>query len=169
MKFQIVKLERLCGKRTTVYSVILNDEEHTLFEQFIIENQPTYKKELADLRNQLAVISNTTGIRDNFFDKPEGKWGQDIWALYDKPKRCLRLYCMQLGHVVIILGGGGPKPKNIRALQDDPKLAYENGLMRMVSDALTLRMLDKEIKWSPDGMELIGDLIFNDEDLIDDE
>ncbi len=169
MKFQIVKLERLCGKRTTVYSVVLNDEEHTLFERFIIENRTIYKKELTDLRNQIAVISNQTGIRDNFFDKPEGKIGQDIWALYDKPKKRLRLYCMQLGHVVIILGGGGPKPKTIRALQDDPKLDFENGLMRMVSDALTVRIREKEIRWSPDGTALIGDLIFDDEELTDEE
>lgn len=169
MKFRIVKLERFCGKRTTVYSVILNDEEQTLFERFIIENLSAYRTELADLGNQIVTIANKTGIRDNFFDKPEGKIGQDIWALYDKPQKRLRLYCMQLGHVIIILGGGGPKPKHIRALQDDPKLDYENGLMRLVSDALTLRMREKEIKWSPDGTELIGDLIFDDEDFTEDD
>ena len=117
MKFQIVKLDKLCGHRTTVYSVILNDEEHTLFERFLIENKVHYTTELTDLLYQITTISSKTGIRENFFDKPEGKMGQDIWALCDKPQKKLRLYCMQLGHVVIILGGGGPKSKTIRALQ----------------------------------------------------
>lgn len=155
-------MDRFCGKRATVYSVILNDEGQTLFDQFIVENQVGYKRELGNILDQILTISKSTGIRENFFYKPEGKIGQDIWALYDKPEAQLRLYCMQLGHAVIILGGGGPKPKNIRALQEDPKLKLENDLMRMVSDALTKRMIrDKEIEWSKDKTELIGDLKFN--------
>lgn len=167
MKFELKKLHKLCGKRATVYSIVWDDEETTLFERFIIENKDTYQKELTDLRNQIIVIANTTGIRDNFFDKPEGKFGQDVWALYDKPKRRLRLYCIQLGHVVIILGGGGPK--NTRTLQEYPKLKLENDLMRMVSDALTQRIMDKEIGWTSDGNELTGNFLFDDEDLNEDE
>ncbi len=34
----------------------------------------------------------------------------------------LRLYCIRLGSAVVILGGGGHKPKTIRTLQDDTKL-----------------------------------------------
>lgn len=167
VKFEIVKLNRLCGKRATVYSVILNDEGQTLFDRFIVENLPTYRKELTDLNMQIQVISAKTGLRDNFFDKPEGKFGQDVWALYDKPQKRLRLYCMQLAHVVIILGGGGAK--KTRTFQEDPKLKLENDLMRMVSDALTQRIRDKEILWSPDGTELIGDLMFDDDDPNQDE
>jgi hypothetical protein len=162
VKFEIIKLENLSGVRATVYSVTLNDETHTLFERFIVENRSDYINELKDISTQIRVIAHKTGIRDNFFDKPEGKFGQDIWALYDKPRGRLRLYCMQLGHIVIILGGGGPK--NTRTLQEDPKLKLENDLMRMVSDALTQRIKDKEIRWSSDGTELIGDLIFDDLD-----
>lgn len=162
MKFEIVKLHGLCGKRATVYSVILHDEEQTLFERFVVENRNDYLTELTDLRNQIQVISTRTGIRENFFDKPEGKFGQDIWALYDKPGKSLRLYCMQLGHVVIILGGGGPK--TTRTLQEDPKLKLENDLMRMVSDALTARIKEKDVIWSADGTELLGDLMFDDEE-----
>ncbi len=160
MKFEIIKLENLSGVRATVYSVTLNDEALTLFERFLVENKSGYLAELKDISNQIRVISTKTGIRDNFFDKPEGKFGQDIWALYDKPRGKLRLYCMQLGHIVIILGGGGPK--KTRTLQEDPKLKLENDLMRKVSDAVTQRIKDKEISWSSDGTELMGDLIFDD-------
>lgn len=165
MKFEIRKLHKLCGKRVAVYSIVWNDEETTLFERFILENRDAYPKELIDLRNQINVIANSTGIRDNFFEKPEGKFGQDVWALFDHGKRRLRLYCMQLGHVVIILGGGGPK--NTRTLQEDPKLKFENGLMRIVSDALTQRIRDKEIWWTDD--DLTGNFLFDDENLNEDE
>lgn len=160
MKFEIKKLDALCGRKVTVYSVILENDNHTLFERFILENKPVFPDELADLRYQIKVMAENTGIRDRFFEKPEGKLGQDIWALYDKRSK-LRLYCMQIGHVVIILGGGGPK--TTRTLQEDPKLKLENDLMRMVSDAITQRMSEKEIRLPLDSNELTGNLIFDDD------
>ncbi len=108
-------------------------------------------------------MAHTTGVREQYFERPEGKWGQDVWDLRDKPKKRLRLYCMRLSNVAIILGGGGAKPKGVAAFQEIPKLEYENSLIRMVSDALTQRILDKDIKWSPDGCELMGNLIFEDD------
>ncbi|MBK9336731.1 MAG: hypothetical protein IPM98_09095 [Lewinellaceae bacterium] len=66
MKFEIVKLENLSGVRATVYSVTLNDETHTLFERFIVENRLDYINELKDIGNQIRVIAHKTGIRDNF-------------------------------------------------------------------------------------------------------
>ena len=161
MKFEIVKLRSLCGKKVSVYSIILEDDKHTLFERFISEAQIAFPNELADLKNQIKVISEYTGIRDGFFDKPEGKFGQDIVALFDKKKK-LRLYCMQIGHVVLILGGGGPK--TTRTFQEDPKLKVENDILRMVCDALDRRIKEREIKLLPNSIELTGNLIFDDED-----
>jgi len=161
VKFEIKKLDALCGRKVSVYSVTLENDNHTLFERFILENAPTFPGELADLRYQIKVMAENTGIRDRFFEKPEGKLGQDIWALYDE-KGKLRLYCMQIGHVVIILGGGGPKAT--RTLQEDPKLKLENNLLRMVSDAITQRMIEKEIRLPLDSNELTGNLIFDDDD-----
>lgn len=60
----------------------------------------------------------------------------------------------------MILGGGGPKPKNIKALQEDEKLSEENYLMREVSKKIMDAMKERDIRWSADGMELIGDLNF---------
>jgi len=166
VKFRIQKLDRLCGKRPTVYSVILDDDELTLFERFFIENKAGYSKELADLTNQIVTMANKVGVQEYYFTRPEGKFGQDVWDLRDYPKKRLRLYCMRLSGVAIILGGGGPKPKGIAAFQEIPKLEYENYLIRMVSDALTQRIRDKEIRW--DGDEIIGNLVFED-DAIDEE
>lgn len=162
MKFQLVKLDQLCGNKLTVYSVIVNDDERTLFERFLGENRDEYQNELKSIIDQLRVMATKTGAREQFFEKPEGKPGQDIWDLRDKPSRILRLYCMRMGQVVIILGGGGPKPKNIRTFQESPKLHHENELMRKVSDALTEKMRDRDINWTSDGIELEGDFIFGD-------
>jgi len=164
VKFEIVKIEQLTGNRTTVYSVIIDEEELTLFEQFIAENIESHRNELQDITERIKVIATKTGAIESFFDKPEGKIGQDIFALYDKPKSHLRLYCMRFSKVALILGGGGHKPKSIRSFQEDPKLKYENYLLREISDRVTKRIIEKEIWWSEDGMELTGNLIFDYED-----
>lgn len=164
MKFEIIKVSQLSGRKATIYSVIVNDAPHTLFDQFLIENASDFLTEVQDITSRIRVIGHKTGAIETFFRKPEGKAGQDIFALYDSPGSKLRLYCIRLGNVAVILGGGGPKPKNIRALQDDPKLKEENYILREISDRLTQRIKEKEIRWSEDGMELEGELTFSDED-----
>lgn len=64
-----------------------------------------------------------------------------------------------MSNVVLILGGGGLK--NVRSLQEDDKLKSENYLLRFISNELYNRIKDKDIKWSADGMELLGDLNFD--------
>jgi len=162
VKFELIKLHQLCGRRATVYSVSIDDEEYTLFEKFLIENQKEYEKEVSHIKSQIKAMAQSTGVRDRYFKKPEGKPGQDIWDLRDQPYRHLRMYCMRITGAVIILGGGGPKPKEIRAFQENPKLHWENNQLRMVSDAITQRIKDGDIYWINDGLELAGDFIFDD-------
>lgn len=98
------------------------------------------------------------GARFQFFKEHEGKAGDMVCALFDLPEKKLRLYCIRLGSVVVIIGGGGEK--KVQTLQDDDKLTAENYLLRHISAELYQRILDKDIKWSADGMELLGDLNF---------
>jgi hypothetical protein len=72
----------------------------------------------------------------------------------------LRLYCIRFGTTVILLGGGGHKPKSIRALQESEKLKTENYLLREVSELTFRKMKEKEIYWIND-YELGGDLILD--------
>ncbi|MBK9014413.1 MAG: hypothetical protein IPM82_10155 [Saprospiraceae bacterium] len=164
MKFEIVKVSQLSGTRATIYSVIVNDSFQTLLDQFLVENTADFPHEIDDITTRLNVIGHKTGAVETFFRKPEGKAGQDVFALYDSPGVKLRLYCIRLGNLALVLGGGGPKPKGVIKLQDDPKLKSENYMLREISDRLTQRIKDKEIWWSRDGMELEGDFIFEDED-----
>ncbi len=164
MKFEIVKVYQLSGRKATIYSVIVNDAPQTLFDQFLIENSTDSLTEVQDITGRIKVMGHKTGSIETFFRKPEGKAGQDIFALYDSPGSKLRLYCIRLGNVAVILGGGGPKPKGIGPFQNDPKLRDENYILREISDRLTQRIKEKEIQWSEDGMELQGELTFFDED-----
>ncbi|MCU0467568.1 MAG: hypothetical protein MUF58_03130 [Arcicella sp.] len=165
MKFRLVKLDKLSGQKTQVYSIIIDDDDKNLFEHFLEENNETYHDELLEILTRLKSISNKEGAREHLFKKAEGKLGDGIEALYDESKRKLRLYCIRYGSVLLVLGGGGAK--NVRALQDDPKLKKENYLLREISKRISQAMQDGDLKWNSSFNDFAGDFIF--EDLDDDE
>jgi hypothetical protein len=164
VNFEIVKLSDFSGKKATIYSVIMEDEEVTLLDHFLDENEGDYPHEVSDIVNRLSVLGNITGAREHFFKEWEGKPGDGVCALYDNPDSNLRLYCIRYGSCTVIIGGGGFKPKSISALQEDKKLTTENYRMRKVSQVIMNALKEKDIRWSSDGMELIGDLKFIQDD-----
>ena len=65
---------------------------------------------------------------------------------------------------MVILGNGGKKKRGIKALQEDQKLVKENYLMREISERITARIKNREIEWSDDYLDLLGELEFNSEE-----
>ena len=164
MKCEIVKIEKLSGTETSLYSVILDDENITLFDIFLNENKILFKSELLDILMRLNTIAHKTGSREQFFKLKEGKPGDGVCALYDIPDSNLRLYCIRYGSSMLLLGGGGEKPKTIKALQESEKLKKENYLLREISEEISTRIKSGDIEWENDGMELTGELEFNTEE-----
>lgn len=162
MNYKIVELSQFSGNKTSIYSIYLNDEQQTLFERFVKENYSLFKDEITDIIKRLKTINSKTGARGDYFKPYEGNPGDGIEALHDKPNSNLRLYCIRYGNSLLILGGGGHKPKTIRTLQDNDKLKEENYLLRDISTQITERIIDKEIRFSEDGTELFGNLEFED-------
>ena len=163
MRYKLVKLNQLRGTKASIYSVYLEDEKKTLIDFFLEENLISFKSELKDIVSRLRVIGHKTGARENFFKLNEGNPGDGVCALYDMPGSNLRLYCIRYGTLIIVVGGGGCKPKSIRGLQQDPKLKEENYFLRELSKAIKTKMDDDEIEFSSDFMDFEGDLTFNDE------
>jgi hypothetical protein len=160
MKFEIVELEDFSGPQASIYSIRVNNEDETLFEKFLNENKDTFENEVFDILQRLDLIGYEHGARRRYFKENEGNLGDLICALYDNPVANLRLYCIRMGSAVIILGGGGYKPKTIRALQEDAKLTQENYLLREISKLLGAKMKEGEIYWIND-YELGGNLIID--------
>jgi hypothetical protein len=163
MKYRIVELTNFTGNAATIYSIVLNDDNKTLFDKFIEEHLNSFKNEIIFILDRLEAMGNETGARYSFFKHNEGDLGDGIVALYDLPDSNLRLYCIRYGTQIIILGSGGQKPKNISAFQEDEKLTEHNYLLRKISKEITNRIIEKRINHSPDGYELEGELEFNDE------
>lgn len=160
MNYKLVKIVELSGNKASVYSLYTENEKCTLFEKFMREYSISFKSETIDILKRLKSIASKEGAREQYFKTREGKPGDLVCALYDRPNSQLRLYCIRLGGSLIILGSGGHKPKTIRALQSDPKLSSENSLMIKLSGELLHRVRSKEILYVNDYMDLEGDLDF---------
>jgi hypothetical protein len=162
VKFRLEKISNLSGQKTNIYSVFIDDDDKSLFEHFLEENNELYHEEIIEILTRIKSISNKEGAREHLFKKAEGKLGDGIEALYDESNRKLRLYCIRYGSVLLILGGGAAK--NVRALQDDPKLKKENYLLRDISKFLSQAMKDGDLKWNNNFTDFIGDFTFEDFD-----
>lgn len=159
MNYRLIKIDNLSGNKASLYSIIGEHENKNLFQQFIDENFNSHKSEILNIVSRLKSIGNKTGAREHYFKTKEGAYGDSIWALYDVPNSNLRLYIIHFGVQLIILGGGGPK--NVRALQEDPKLKHENYLLRSLSKVIDQRIADKEIKYIENGLDFSGNLEFD--------
>lgn len=96
MTYEIIELEELSGNLATIYSVIIEDEEYTLFDSFVEENSADYPDEVKFIVNRLYSIGHSTGAREQFFKLNEGKPGDGVCALYDEEDSNLRQYGTQL-------------------------------------------------------------------------
>lgn len=160
MECKLVKLEKLSGLETSIYSVFIEEEGKTTFDKFIEENISEFPTEIKDIASRLLVIGNKTGAREAFFKLKEGAPGDGVCALYDNPNSNLRLYCIRYAKSLVVIGSGGPKVKTIRALQQDTKLTRENNLMKVLSKEITTKMKDQDLSLTSDYMDFEGDLTF---------
>lgn len=159
MKFSLLKIDKISGAKSSFYTVQLEDGT-ILFDRFINENSELHEKELRDILQRIRAMAHHTGAQEHFFKLHEGKPGDGICALYDEPDAKLRLYCIRYGSAIVIIGGGGPKEKNIREFQQNKKLTDENYLLREISAEITDKMKSGEIRFSNDELKFVGNLDF---------
>jgi len=166
MGFKIVELENFNGKAANIYAIVNENENLTTFDRFIKDNLAIFKSEIIDIVKRLKTINTLTGAKEFFFKLIEGLPGDGVCALYDSPDSHLRLYCIRFGNSIVIVGGRGEKPKDIRAWQENKRLAKEVNFMIGVSKRLTLRIKEREIEFSKNETSLIGNLEFYDDEEI---
>lgn len=161
MKYHIIKDNTLSGPIATIYNVQAEGETFTLLQQFIQENKEAFYNEIENINNRLLTIGHYEGARRRYFKDKEGIPGDGVCAIYDMPNKSLRLYCIKYGNQIIIVGGGGPKPKNIKALQEDEKLKTTNYFLRWISQQITERIKNGEIIFTNDHYDFEGNLTFD--------
>lgn len=160
MKFKLVKLPLLSGKKASLYSIVMEDDKDTLFDQFIRSNINEHQKEIEQIFASLDAMGKRVGVQDIYFrKKKEGKAGDGVEAIYDYPTAKLRLYCIRYGNLTLILGDGGEK--NVRAWQDDPQLSKSAREMMEISKILTEAIREGDLAW--DGNDFVGQFNFNED------
>lgn len=56
-KFEIVELEEFTGLGATIYSIVINDNHDTLYDQFLAEYSEQFADEINDIVNRLYAIT----------------------------------------------------------------------------------------------------------------
>lgn len=73
------------------------------------------------------------------------------------------MYCIRYGIDLIVLGGGGPKDKNMIRFQEDKKLTHENKILRWLSAKITENREIGDLAFSFDYKDFEGNLIIEDD------
>lgn len=160
MEYKLIELDAISGPECTMYSPRIIGEKLTLFENFIREYKTKYPEEIKDILLRLQIMGEETGARRGFFKENEGAMNDWVCALYDQPDHHLRLYCIRYGMNVIILGGGGFKPRDAKAWQNDPILKEHAELIKSIAIDVNSRLETRDdLRWSKDHMHLEGDFM----------
>ena len=165
-RFEIVELDEFSGSGATIYSICLDNDDNTLYDHFLAEHQESFRAELKDIQKRLTAIAKL-GVRAGYVTDKEGSLGagDGVVALCDDPDKHLRLYGIQFGQAILIVGGGGHKPKEVdgkwvRAFQDIPKLKDENYLLRALSARINQAQRDGDLAIDWRSNRLTGNLSF---------
>ena len=148
MKFEIREVENLTGTKARVYSVILDEEEKTLLEQFFDENIE-HIKDIKRVLYKIHVMAHDTGCRKSYFKEGEGAWGDRMVALQGTGH--LRLYGIYFHDAVILFGSGGHKPPGVAAYEDHPPLNAKAQQMKAIAKEIYRMINEKELKVHEDG------------------
>ncbi|CAL1518362.1 hypothetical protein [Chitinophaga sp. MM2321] len=163
MNYEIIELQQFSGKRAHIYSIIMANEDISLFERFVRTHISTYKTELNAITKLLTAMGCSVGVQEKYFKVQEGIPAAGVSALYGHIEKNLRLYCIRYGAVPIIIGGGGSAAAQPPSLQKGEKPEEVIAMMKISKDILH-KIHDGAIYRSPDGSQLKGDLIFKDHD-----
>lgn len=151
MKFELVEIEDLSDGRCHIYSVLLDNQEKTELEKFYSTVSQSFPEEVLEMMDRLEYIGHERGADEFFFKLGEGRPGDGVCALFDRPDAHLRLYCIRFGSLVLVVGGGGEKPRSIRTWQEKKDLSDAATLMVRVSETLARAIREKDLIIMDDG------------------
>ncbi len=146
-------------KKVYYYSVQFEDEEASLFLQFVNNHlEDEYKEQMAIIRTWLKKIGNDIGADIDYF-RPEGFRGGDASALppsfkYIAVECDLRLYCMRISKSIVILFNGAKK--TAQTAQECPSVRPHFLLANRIAKAIDRAIIeDRDIIIDDENGELI--------------
>jgi hypothetical protein len=166
VKFEIVELKELSGKKAKIYSIVILDGggSDSLFDKFLDENYTDFQEEMEDIYDHLKTYGHYTGLRGDRIIEHEGEnLGDGIVAICNRPNKLFRLYAIMYKDCVAIIGGGGAKPGG-GALKNYDKPHKENNLIKRIKKTLDAAESCDDIIITNNGIKSKTDFIYNTED-----
>jgi hypothetical protein len=71
VKLKLIKIDKLSGHKTQIYSVVVDNDDKSLFEHFLDENDEVYHQELLEILARIKSISQKEGAREHLLKKPK--------------------------------------------------------------------------------------------------
>jgi len=153
--------------KVSYYSVTINAEPSSLFEQFIATNTAINKQKLYHILDWIEVIGINHGAKVHLF-RPES-YLSDTSALPPTGKEReptyiedgqtesnnLRLYCFRLNENVVVLYNGDLKTAD--KAQDCPNVKPHFLLANKITKALENSIKERVINWNEDCTDIIFD------------
>lgn len=152
---QIIPIARY--KKVAYYSVSLNGNETSLFEDFVSCFKITEQEKLNHILIWIELIGDKYGATPNFFRSeaatadaaalpPNGMERKPHYTEAGSTKaNNLRLYCLRANPHVVFLFNGGIKTKN--KAQDCPNVRTPFKLANQLTKAIDAAFIEKDILW----------------------
>lgn len=142
--FKLVRLKD--GRKAKIYSVHFDGEDKHEFDKFLedldVQNHPDFQA----LRKKIKEMYNKRGLLEHYFIPEDDKCLHPEISRINYGTGKLRLYCIRWNDNLLILGGGGVKPDDIRFWQEDPVLTNAARKIIEVFDKLHQYLSDTDIE-----------------------
>jgi len=154
------RLKDFSATKASVY-VLYDDIKKTHpFANFLNRYYNTpYEGKLINLVGRLKSMGTKTGVLDEFLKLNESETkniAENMCAIFDSPDKEMRIFCIKISEKIIIVGDGGPKPKNIRKWQDCSHLSRCARDMMIISELIKTYINNGTLSFSNNGLLFEG-------------
>lgn len=146
--------------KVAYYSIVINDHEKSLFEEFMALHQESNKTKLYHILKWIQVIGQKYGAQTRFFRNeahhadatalpPKGTDREPCYVEKGKNKaNTLRLYCLRANEHVVFLFSGDVK--TTKKAQDCPNVKPHFLLANQLATAIDEAFKNRDIRWTED-------------------
>lgn len=128
--FKLVRIK--VGKKAKIYSIQYDGEENHEFHKFVTNPEVCSHPDFQALRKKIKELYDKRGLLQQYFRSEDEKCLHSEICRIDYGVGYLRIYCIRWSDKMLILGGGGIKPDDIRFWQESTELSAE---VRKIADA----------------------------------
>ena len=147
-------------EKVRYYSIVLGDDEDSLFEHFIAVQQGEHPKKLNHILAWIRVIGEKYGAQEYLFRSeafgadasalpPKGKHREPVYIEYGKKSaNALRLYTFRINERVVFLFDGALK--TAATAQNCPNVSAHFKMANILTAAIQTALEEQDLRWEED-------------------